>query len=58
MDEILEIKKQNDELREENPILKEQLKIKDSLLFKNDSYYLADKEKKYKRWPILFKLLR
>lgn len=51
MDEILEIKKQNDELREENSELKEQIKIKDSLIFKDNSYYSVDKDGNIKNGP-------
>jgi len=51
IDDIIKIRKQNIELKEENANLKEKLKIKDSLVFKDNCYYTIDEEGKIKDGP-------
>jgi hypothetical protein len=51
MDEIIKIKEQNIELQEENTKLKKQLEIKESLIFKNNSYYIGDEKGDIKDGP-------
>lgn len=44
IDNIIKIREENIELKEENIRLKEKLKIKDSLVFRNNCYYTTDGE--------------
>jgi regulator of replication initiation timing len=50
-EKALETMEQNKNLREENSKLKEKLKIKDSLRFKENAYYTVDQEGNIKDGP-------